>query len=357
MASYLGHSIKFSVFGESRGASVGMSMEGLPAGVPIDLTALQQFLDRRAPGRNPWSSARKEADRPQFLSGLCEGVTTGEPLCAVLANTDADPAPAPTVLRPGHADWPAFVKYGEIPPGGGKFSGRLTAPVCIAGGICLQLLNRSGIEIGAHILCLSDIGDTPFDPMQPALSALAGKDFPVLDEAAGHRMIERIMDAKQAEDSVGGVIECAVTGLPVGLGDHLWDGMESRIAQLVFGIPAIRGVQFGNGFAAVALRGTQNNDPLCLKDGVITAQSNRHGGILGGMTTGLPLLFTAAVKPTPSVGSLQQTVDVAAMREAEICTKGRNDACIVPRAVPVIEAAAALAVYDALQESERQIGI
>lgn len=352
MASYLGHTLKLSVFGESRGDCVGMSLEGLPAGLPVDLAALQRFLDRRAPGRNEWSSARKEADRPNFLSGLCDAFTTGEPICAVIANTDAAAAPAPTVLRPGHADFPAFVRYGEIPSGGGKFSGRLTAPFCIAGGICLQLLLREGIGIGAHILTLAGESDTPFDPMQPALAALAEKAFPVSDDNAGKRMIGRILEAKQAQDSVGGVIECAVTGLPAGLGDHLWEGMESRIAQLVFGIPGVKGVQFGNGFAAAGLKGSENNDALCIKGGKISAESNRSGGILGGMTTGLPLLFTAAVKPTPSVGVTQKSVDVSVMRETTVSVQGRNDPCIVPRAVPVVEAAAALAVYDALIESK-----
>lgn len=348
MAYYRGTALRLSVFGESRADSVGFCLEGLPAGLSVDLSALQRFLDRRAPGRNVWSSARKEPDQPQFLSGLSGGVTTAEPLTVLFANTDAAPELPRTVLRPGHADWPAYLKYGEIPVGGGKFSGRLTAPLCAAGGICLQFLHRCGIEIGAHILSVAEIGDAAFDPMAPELSALSGKDFPVLDDAAGEKIKQIIAQAKNAGDSVGGTVECAVTGLPAGLGDHLWDGMESRLAPLLFGIPGVRGLSFGNGFAAAGLRGSENNDPFCIKDGTVCAQSNRHGGILGGMTTGLPLLFTVAFKPTPSIGAVQKSVDIAAMTETTVSVCGRNDPCIVPRAVPVVEAAAAIVLYDIL---------
>lgn len=352
MATFSGSVIKLSVFGESRGASVGLCLEGLPAGCSVDTAALQAFLNRRAPGHLPWASTRKEADRPQFLSGLCDGVSTAEPLTAILPNTDVSDAQTPTVLRPGHADWPAYLKYGEIPAGGGKFSGRLTAPLCVAGGICLQLLSQCGITVAAHALRIAGIDDTPFDPMAPQTDCLRDKAFPVLDGAAGEQMIAKILAVKEAGNSVGGVIECAVTGLPVGLGDHLWSGMESRIAQLVFGIPAVKGVCFGNGFAAADLTGSENNDALCLTNGTITAVSNRHGGILGGMTTGLPLLFTAAVKPTPSVNVAQSSVDISAMAETVVQTQGRNDPCIVPRAVPVVEAVTAIAVYDALCEAD-----
>lgn len=349
MAAYYGTTLRLSVFGESRAQSIGMSLEGIPAGEPLDLDALQAFLNRRAPGNAPWASARKEPDRPRFLSGLADGITTGEPITAVIDNCDAAAELPSAVLRPGHADWPAYLKYGEIPAGGGRFSGRLTAPVCIAGGICLQLLERQNIRIAAHAKTVAGIEDAPFDPMCPQLSLLQGKCFPALDDAAGERMQAAIFAAKAENDSVGGIIECAVTGLPAGLGDHLWEGMESRIAQLVFGIPGVKAIAFGNGFDAAALRGSENNDPLCLKDGSITAESNRHGGILGGMSTGLPLIFTAAVKPTPSIGTKQRSVDVTKNEETVFENSGRNDPCIVPRAVPVAEAMAALAVYDALQ--------
>lgn len=348
MAYYSGEALRLSVFGESRGDAVGLCLEGLPGGLPIDLPALQNFLDRRAPGRSPWSSTRKEPDRPQFLSGLCQGVTTAEPLTVLLANKDAAQEPPRTVLRPGHADWPAYLKYGKIPVGGGKFSGRLTAPLCVAGGICLQFLQQRGIAIGAHILSVSGVSDTAFDPMSPELSVLTGKAFPVLEDDAGRKMIAEIEAARAAEDSVGGTVECAVAGLPAGLGNHLWEGMESRLAPLLFGIPGVKGLAFGNGFAAAELRGSENNDPLYLQNGSITAHSNRHGGILGGMTTGLPLLFTAAFKPTPSVGAPQDSVDISTMTETTVCTRGRNDPCIVPRAVPVVEAAAAIVIYDLL---------
>lgn len=351
MATYSGHVIKLSVFGASREPSVGLSIEGIPAGEQIDCSELQSFLDRRAPGRFAWTTARKEPDVPQFLSGLCDGVTTGEPITAVLPNTDAAKEEARTVLRPGHADWPAYLKYGEIPAGGGKFSGRLTAPFCVAGGICLQFLKKRGIAVAAHAFTVADVQDLPFDPMQPELDALCGKEFPTLDDQAGEQMIARILEAKELGNSVGGIIECAVTGLPAGLGDHLWEGLESRISMLVFGVPGIKGVQFGSGFAAAILTGADNNDPLCIKDGKIAAMRNCSGGILGGMTTGQPLLFAAAVKPTPTVGVPQKTVDVSTFTETEASFEGRNDPCIVPRAVPVIEAAAAIALYDAILEN------
>lgn len=351
MASYLGQTIKLSVFGASRDQSVGVCLEGIPAGERIDLSGLQAFLDRRAPGRFAWTTARKEPDMPKILSGLCDAVTTGEPLTAVIENKDASQEPPRTVLRPGHADWPAYLKYGEIPAGGGKFSGRLTAPFCVAGGICLQLLKKRGIEVAAHALTVADISDLPFDPLQPDLAALSGRNFPTLDEAAGERMIAKILDAKAEENSVGGIIECAVTGLPAGVGDHLWEGLESRIAQFVFGIPGVKGVQFGNGFAAASLKGSENNDPISLENGKLSAKSNRSGGILGGMATGLPIIFTAAVKPTPTIGVTQRTVDTADFTETEASFAGRNDACIVPRAVPAVEAAAAIVIFDAIYET------
>lgn len=349
MSAYQGNKIRLTVIGESRARGVAVRLEGIPAGETLDLDALQAFLDRRAPGSSRWTSARKEPDHPQFLCGLIDCFTTGDTITAVIENCDAAYEEPPTVLRPGHADWPAYMKCGRIPAGGGKFSGRLTAPVCVAGGICLQLLEKQGIKIAAHAKMIAGIEDMPFDPMAPQFERLQGKIFPVLDDAAGQRMQAAILSAKDAGDSVGGIIECAVTGLPVGIGDHLWEGLESRIAQLVFGIPGVKGVAFGNGFDAARLRGSENNDPLCLKDNNITAESNRHGGILGGMSTGLPLIFTAAVKPTPSIGIPQRSVDVVKNEETVFASTGRNDPCIVPRAVPVVEAMAAIAVYDELR--------
>ena len=355
---YHGH-LTVSIFGQSHGPAVGVTIDGLPAGQPVDLAALQAFLDRRAPGRDDWSTPRREADAPEFLSGLSEGRTCGAPLTAVIRNTNTrsgDYANLRDVPRPGHADYTAQVKYSgfQDPAGGGHFSGRLTAPLCIAGGICKQLLARAGIAVGAHIAAIGGAADRSFDPVDPGDVTLPGKKtFPVLDEAAGAAMRAVIHRARAEQDSVGGVIECAVTGLPAGLGDPMLDGMENRIARLVFAIPAVKGVEFGAGFAAAGMRGSENNDPFIIEDGRVRTRTNHAGGILGGITNGMPLLFRAAVKPTPSIARPQDSVSLSRMEAARLEIKGRHDPCIVPRAVPVVEAAAAIAVYDAWLEARR----
>ena len=353
---YHGH-LTVSIFGQSHGPAIGVTLDGLPAGHAIDPAALQAFLDRRAPGQNDWSTPRKEADVPEFLSGLSEGMTCGAPLTAVIRNTNVrsgDYAGLRDVPRPGHADFTAQMKYGgfQDPAGGGHFSGRLTAPLCIAGGICRQLLAERGILVGAHVAAIAGVEDTPFDPVDPAeITAPGEKLFPVIDDEAGAAMRTRIAQARAELDSVGGVIECAVTGLPAGLGDPMLDGMENRIARLVFAIPAVKGVEFGAGFRAAAMRGSQHNDPFVIREGQIRTRTNHAGGILGGITTGMPLLFRAAVKPTPSIARPQDSVSLGRMEEAALEIKGRHDPCIVPRAVPVVEAAAAIAVYDAVLAS------
>ena len=349
MASCYGKLLRLSIFGQSHSGAVGLSLDGLPAGEPVDMEALQAFLDRRAPGRNAWSTARAEADVPEFLSGLVNGVTCGAPLSAILRNTDTRPQDYRSVRalpRPSHADYTAQVKYGGYQDiaGGGHFSGRLTAPLCVAGGICLQILTRRGIDIAARIVRIGSVTAQGFDPVQP------GDLQPVREAPLSEQMQAEIAAARAAGDSVGGVIECIVTGLPAGLGDPMFDGMENRIASIVFGIPAIRGVEFGDGFAAAAMRGSAHNDPYCLRDGKIATTTNRHGGILGGITSGMPLLFRAAVKPTPSIGQPQQSVSLERGETETLTIVGRHDPCIVPRAVPVIEAAAAIAVMDAMLE-------
>lgn len=348
-----------SIFGQSHGPAIGVTMDGLPAGEAIDIDELRAFLTRRAPGRDDWSTPRKEADAPEFLSGLFEGKTCGAPLTAVIRNTNTrsgDYANLRDVPRPGHADYTAQVKYGgaQDAAGGGHFSGRLTAPLCIAGGICKQLLAREGITVGAHISAIGGVEDRPFDPVDPVdVSAPGKKLFPVLDDGAGDKMRAVIAEAREALDSVGGIIECAVTGLPAGLGDPMLDGMENRIARLAFAIPAVKGVEFGAGFAVGRMRGSENNDPFYIKDGGVRTRTNHAGGILGGITDGMPLIFRAAVKPTPSIGMEQDSVSLTGKENVKLTVKGRHDPCIVPRAVPVAEAAAAIAVYDALLEYQR----
>ena len=348
MSSTYGEHLKLSIFGQSHAPAIGMTLDGVPAGQAIDLDELQRFLDRRAPGRAEYATPRKEADRPEFLSGLVGNVTCGAPLAAIIRNTNTrsgDYSNLAVVPRPGHADYTAAVKYGGAhdAAGGGHFSGRLTAPLCIAGGVCLQLLRREGIEIISRIAAIAGVEDAG-----ELTASTAEKKFPVVDDAQGTKMREAIAAAKAEGDSVGGVIEVAAFGLPVGLGDPMFGGMENRIAAIIFGIPAVKGVEFGEGFGAARLRGSENNDGFCVRDGKIGTITNHCGGILGGITNGMPLRFRAAVKPTPSIFQPQRSVNVETMEETTLQIQGRHDPCIVPRAVPVMEAAAAIAIYDAL---------
>lgn len=350
MSSTYGENLKLSIFGQSHGAGIGMVLDGIPAGLPVDADKLQSFLNRRAPGQNDFSTPRKEEDRPEFLSGLLNDYTCGAPIAALIRNKNTrsgDYANLKDCPRPGHADYTAQVKYGgyQDSAGGGHFSGRLTAPLCIAGGLCKQWLAEKGITVNAHISEIAGVKDIPFDPMQPQVDAVSA-DFPVLDAAAGQNMREAIAAAKSEQDSVGGVIECAVTGLPVGIGDPMFGGAEGRIAQIVYGIPAVKGVEFGIGFGCASLRGSQNNDSFVMDGDTVRTASNNCGGILGGITNGMPLIFRAAFKPTPSIAQSQQSVSLSKGENTNLEIKGRHDPCIVPRAVPVVEAAAAIAIFD-----------
>ena len=350
MSSTYGENLKLSIFGQSHGPSVGMVLDGIPSGLPVDMDKLQAFLNRRAPGQHDWSTSRKEEDCPEFLGGIFDGFTCGAPIAAVIHNgstQSGDYAALKNLPRPGHADFTADVKYGGFQDhrGGGHFSGRLTAPLCIAGGLCKQWLEELGIHIGAHILAVGEQGDQYFDPMDPELESVS-EDFPVLDPEAGKTMRELIAQAKAAGDSVGGIIECAVTGLPAGLGEPMFGGVESRIAQIVYGIPAVKGVEFGMGFDCACVPGSQSNDAFAMVNGKIVTQTNNCGGILGGITTGMPVIFTTAFKATPSISCPQDTVNLATGEAEALIIQGRHDPCIVPRAVPVVEAAAAIAIYD-----------
>ena len=356
MASYLGEHIHVSVFGQSHSPAIGVVVDGLPAGERVDMEELGRFLKRRAPGQNATSTPRKEADLPQFLSGLVDDVTCGAPLAALIENTNTrsqDYAQLRDKPRPGHADFTAQVKYGGFQDvaGGGHFSGRLTAPLCIAGGICLQMLKRRGIEVAAHIASIAGEADRPFDPMGESvetMDALKRAPFPVLDEKAGERMRKAILQAKEEGDSVGGIVECLVTGVPAGLGEAMFGGIENRLAAALFGIPAVKGVEFGAGFGVATMRGSENNDPFTVKDGKLVTETNHAGGILGGITNGMPLVFRLAVKPTPSIAKQQQTVSLSKKQVEELVVTGRHDPCIVPRAVPVVEAVTALVLTDLL---------
>ena len=354
MSSTYGEKLKLSIFGQSHGPAIGMVLDGIPAGLPVDEEKLRVFLSRRAPGQDDYTTPRKEADYPEFLGGIVNGYTCGAPIAATIANKNTrngDYSELKDCPRPGHADYTAQVKYGGFQDvaGGGHFSGRLTAPLCIAGGLCKQWLESMGIRIGAHIVAIGGVVDEPvyLDWANPQLD-LIGKEFPVLNPEAGQKMMDAIAAAKADGDSVGGLIECIATGLPVGLGEPMFGGMESKIAQIVYGIPAIKGLNFGTGFAGAYMRGSENNDQYYIENGKVLTKRNYAGGILGGITNGMPLVFEVAVKPTPSIGMAQKTVSLSRMKETELAVKGRHDPCIVPRAVPVIEAAAAIAIYDAI---------
>lgn len=346
--------MKYTIFGESHGPAIGVVLEGVPAGLALDLDAVRFDLARRAPGRNALSTARKEADEPRVLSGVFEGRTTGAPLCAVIENTDTrsgDYEKTKDLARPGHADYPAHVRYGGFQDyrGGGHFSGRLTAPLVFAGGVAKQLLAQRGIFVGAHISTIYGVNDDPLEDWE-SLRACAAKDFPVLSDEKGAEMREAILEAKNEQDSVGGAIECGVFGLPAGAGSpDFGRNAEGIFSQYLFAVPAVKAVAFGAGTAFALMRGSEANDPLFMDDdGSIRAEQNCAGGINGGITNGMPLVFEATLRPTPSIGRRQFTVNLAARENAELELSGRHDPCVVHRAVPVIEAAAALAACELL---------
>ena len=348
MSSSFGENIRLTVFGQSHSKAIGMTLEGVPAGERIDTDALSAFLSRRAPGKNAYSTVRKEQDAPEFLSGLVDGVTCGAPICAVIKNNDAkstDYDAFRNIPRPGHADFTAMAKYRgyEDRAGGGHFSGRLTAPLCIAGGICLQLLKNAGISVFARIASVGDVEDEG-----ELLSPVSEKEFPTVSDEKGELMRKLIAEARADGDSVGGVVECVADGLPAGLGDPIFGGVENRISAAVFGIPAVKGIEFGAGFAAARLRGSGNNDPFTVENGRIVTKTNNCGGILGGITNGMRLSFRIAIKPTPSIARTQDSVDVRSFENVKLSITGRHDPCIVPRAVPCAEAAAAVVLYDML---------
>lgn len=356
MSNLIGNRFRVLIYGQSHAPSIGAIIEGLPAGFAPDWDAVHTFMARRAPGGNAMSTARKEADLPEILSGLNElGETCGAPLAMRIVNGDTrsqDYAKLRDVPRPGHADYPAYVKFGGANDirGGGQFSGRLTAPLCFAGALAMQLLAREGVRVRAHIAQIEGIHDAPVDFANPDLDSIQSGELTVVDSAAGEQMREAILTAKSDCDSVGGVIECFATGLPAGLGDPMFDGVENRLARAIWGVPAVRGVEFGAGFAAASMRGSAHNDAYRAQDGRIVTETNRHGGVLGGITTGMPIVVRAAIKPTPSIAREQESVSLSRNENETLAVRGRHDPCIVPRAVPCIEAAVAVVLYDLLSE-------
>lgn len=356
MSSSWGTYIKLSIFGESHGGGIGAVLDGIDAGESIDMDALLAFMKRRAPGNHKASTARKESDLPEILSGILDGVTCGTPIAAVIRNTDTrsqDYQRTQTLARPGHADYTGYLRYGGHNDirGGGHFSGRLTASLVFAGGICKQILEHRGIYIGAHLLNIHGIQDTPFDPVHVSkeqLLSIGKKEFPVLDESSGHRMQVEIEKARLDCDSVGGTIECAVVGLPAGVGSPMFDGVENILSSILFGIPAVKGLDFGEGFGVSSLFGSENNDPFYMDGDNVRTKSNHHGGILGGITSGMPLTLRVAMKPTPSIAKEQQTIDYVTHQDATLAIVGRHDPCLAVRAVPCVEAAVAIGLMELL---------
>lgn len=360
MATSYGKNINMMIYGGSHDDEIGVVVSGLPAGFRFDSDELAAFMKRRAPGQNSMSTPRREADVPEFLSGVdTDNTLTGGVLRARIRNTNqrsSDYSSLSFVPRPSHADFAARMKYGEEVDlrGGGHFSGRLTAPMCIIGGICIQYLRSMGIDVAAHVYSIGNVCDTPFDPVtvgQADFDVLRARaTLPTLSERSGEDMRKLIEEVRADGDSIGGIIECAVIGLPTGLGEHMFDGVENRISQIVFGIPGVKGIEFGEGFGASRLRGSQNNDAFDTDGTRIFTKTNRAGGILGGMSTGMPLVFRAAMKPTPSIFKEQDSVDMVSMKPVKLSIAGRHDPCIVVRAVPVLEAAAAIAICDLLAD-------
>ena len=356
MSSLFNGGISVSLFGESHGKGIGVVMDNLPAGEPIDLDEIGVFMARRAPKKDGTSTMRSEKDIPDILSGFYEGKTTGTPLAAVIFNTDQhskDYGNISHIARPAHADYTGYLRYNGAndPRGGGHFSGRITAPLVFAGAVCGQILNRRGITTGAHIRSIKGISDEALDPMSVTaeqLEAVKSRSFPVLSDEAEEKMRAEILSARNNLDSVGGVIECAAVGFPAGIGSPMLDGLENVISRLVFAIPAVKGIEFGNGFGCADLFGRENNDEFALKDGKVVTLTNNHGGILGGISSGMPIIFRAAFKPTPSISRPQNSVDFKDMTAQELVIKGRHDPCVVPRAVPCVEAALNIALVSAL---------
>ncbi len=358
MSSCFNGGITVSLFGESHGRGIGVVIDNLPAGEEIDLEEIAAFMARRAPKKDGTSTMRSEKDIPEILSGYFNGKTTGTPLAAVIMNTDqhsGDYGNISHIARPAHADLTGYLRYNGAndPRGGGHFSGRITAPLCFAGAVCAQILKHRGITTGAHILSIKNVRDAGFDPVNVTaeqLDVVKRRAFPVITDEAETEMRAVINSARESLDSVGGIIECAAVGFPAGIGSPMMDGLENTISRLVFAIPAVKGLEFGNGFGCAELFGSENNDEFAIKDGKAVTVTNNHGGILGGISSGMPIIFRAAFKPTPSISRPQKSIDFKEMTEQELVIKGRHDPCVVPRAVPCVESALNIALLSALMD-------
>lgn len=361
MSGIYGMNIKMAIYGESHGASIGLVIDGVPPGLQLDLEQIEKEMARRAPGKNQLSTQRKESDSFAIQSGFFEGYTTGTPLCVVIKNSDQhskDYSILKDKMRPGHADYAGFVRYQGFNDyrGGGHFSGRLTAPLVFMGAVAKQALAQAGILVGAHILQIADIKEENFNPLgieDKKIVELAGKDFAVMDDAVGEKMQAKILEAKAELNSVGGVIETMVTNVPAGLGAPYFDSVESRLSHALFSVPAVKAVEFGDGFGISGMTGAEANDQLHYADGKVVAETNHNGGITGGITNGMPVIFRVAIKPTPSISREQRTISLQEKCDTTLTIVGRHDPCIVQRAVPVIEAVTAWTMWDLLLEAKK----
>lgn len=357
MSSTWGQCLKLSIFGQSHGEAIGVTLDGFPAGMKIDMDRLLAEMARRAPGQSLLTTARKEADAPEFLAGVLNGVTTGQPICILIRNTNQrsrDYGDGVDLVRPGHADYTGHVRYfgHEDWRGGGSFSGRLTAPIVAAGALCSQWLEQQGVSIACHVQQLGKVKDVSFMDADPSADYTGMKKMhlPVLTAGMDARMEAEILAVREDCDSIGGVIECMVTGLPAGLGAPFFDSAESQISHLLFSVPAVKAVEFGEGFGFASLRGSEANDAFRMNDGRVITETNHSGGVNGGITNGMPMIFRCAIRPTPSIAKKQQTVSLKTGENAEIEIHGRHDPCILPRAVPVVEAMTAIALLEMWKE-------
>lgn len=354
MSGMWGNKLKVSIFGESHGAGIGITIDGLPSGFEINMDEVLKEMARRAPGKSRLSTTRKEADMPEILSGFFEGKTTGTPLCAIIRNSDQhskDYGKLKDLMRPGHADYPGFIKYKGFNDyrGGGHFSGRITAPLVFAGAVCKQILESKGIRIGAHVKSIGKVNDKSFfdvDLTNELLDEIKVNELPLLDFEKEEEMRNTILEARKEQDSVGGTIECAVLGIEAGIGDPFFDSVESTLAHLMFSVPAVKGIEFGKGFSMSEHRGSECNDEYYYDGDKVKTYTNNNGGITGGITNGMPILFKVGIKPTPSISKKQKTIDINEHKDAELVIEGRHDPCIVQRAIPVIEAVTAIGIME-----------
>ena len=361
MKSTIGQHLTISLFGESHGEAIGCVIDGFPSGMKIDREFLTLQMDKRR-AQGSISTGRHEADQVRFVSGVIEDVTCGTPICILIENTSQhskDYAAMRHVARPGHADYTAEIKYGGFQDarGGGHFSGRLTAPLVAAGALCLQLLKEKGIQIGSHLLRMQEIEDIAFDALHPEaqIEQCNQKLFSVLDPEVEQKMIKRIEEARENRDSVGAVVQTAIAGLPAGIGDPYFHSIESVLSHLIFSIGAVKGVEFGSGFDFVNMRGSISNDAFCMEEEKVVTKTNHNGGINGGISNAMPILIQTAIKPTPSIYQMQNTVDFNKKENVELSITGRHDPCIAHRARVVIDSVCAIGLVDLMMSRSAEM--